>query len=163
VSRLRPGDLLAGLAGVALLVSLFLTWYTVVLPTGNPDAPALNLEVTGWEAFAVIDILLALAAAVGIAVAVVTALRRTPALPVALGVIAVLAGALATLLVVIRILNQPGPNEFVEVAIGAWLGLAGAMGLVAGGWWATADERNRGVPAPRVEVRPAPPPGPAAS
>jgi hypothetical protein len=155
VTRLRPGDLLAGLAGVALLVSLFLPWYTVV-PAGNPD-------LTGWQSFAVIDVLLALAAAVGIAVAVVTAVRRTPALPVALDVIAVLAGALATLLVAIRILNQPGPNEFLDVAFGAWLGLAGAVGITAGGWWATADERNRGVPAPRVEVRPAPPPGPPAS
>jgi uncharacterized membrane protein len=158
VSRLRPGDLLAGLAGALLLFSLFQPWYVPPAPDA-PDAPG----VSGWQAFAVIDILLAAAALLGIALTAVTVARRTPTLPVALSVLSVLVGAVATLLVLVRIVNQPGDNEALDVTYGAWLALAGAVGLTAGGWWATADERNRGVPAPRVEVRPTPPPGPAAS
>jgi uncharacterized membrane protein len=154
VNRLQPGDLLAGLAGALLLGSLFAPWYA---PTDD------SAELSGWQAFAVIDILLALAALLGIALAVVTAARRTPTLPVALSVLGVPVGALATLLVLVRIVNQPGANDAVAVSYGAWLALAGTVALTAGAWWATADERSRGVPAPHVEVRPAPPPGPAAS
>jgi hypothetical protein len=145
---LKPGDWLAGLGGLALLVSLFLPWYSV---TG------VGRDLTGWQSFAVIDVLLALAALVGIALAVSTALRRTPAVPVALGVIGGPVGALATLLVLIRLLDPPGPNELLDPGAGVWIALAGALALAAGAWWSLGDERNRGVPAAPVEARPAPP------
>jgi hypothetical protein len=145
---LRPSDWLAGIGGAVLLVSLFLPWYDV---HGAPR------HLTGWQAFSVIDILLAIAAVLGIALAVSTAVRRTPAVPVALGVIGVIAGALATLLVLVRVLDPPGPNELLDVAAGAWIALAAAAGLAAGCWRSIADERNRGVPDPPVEIRPAPP------
>lgn len=148
VRWLKPGDWLAGLGGLALLVSLFLTWYSV---TGA------SRELTGWQSFSIIDVLLALAALLGIALAVTTATRRTPAVPVALGVIAGPVGALATVLVLIRLLDPPGPNELLDLGPGVWLALAGAAAVAAGAWWSIGDERNRGVPAPPVEVRPAPP------
>jgi hypothetical protein len=89
-------------------------------------------------------------------VLVVTVTRRRPALPVSLAVLGSVAGAIATLLVLVRILDQPGPNEFVDVAAGAWVALAGAIGVAAGCWLSMADERNRGVPPVPVELRPAP-------
>ena len=145
---LKPGDWLAGLGGLVLLASLFLTWYAVA-GTGR--------DLTAWQSFSVIDVLLALVALLGIALAVTTAVRRTPAVPVALGVIAGPAGAIATLLVLIRLLDPPGPNELLDLGPGVWLALAGAAAVAAGAWWSIGDERNRGVPAPPVEVRPAPP------
>ena len=151
---LRPGDALAALGGVLLVVSLFLPWYSVKLPSG---APAAGRDLTGWQAFSVIDILLALAGLVGIGLAVTVVTRRTPAVPVAFAVVGSVIGVLAVLLVLVRILDQPGPNQFLDVAVGAWIALAGALGLTAGAWRSISDERNRGVrPAP-VELRPTPP------
>jgi hypothetical protein len=143
---LKPGDWLAGLGGLVLLVSLFLTWYSVS-----------DRDLTAWQSFAVIDVLLALAALVGIALAVTTAVRRTPAVPVALGVLGAPVGVVATLLVLLRLLDPPGPNELLDLGPGVWLALAGAAAVAAGAWWSLGDERNRGVPAPSVEARPAPP------
>jgi hypothetical protein len=154
---LRPGDLLAGGGGVLVLVSLFLPWSSVTLPSA--DAPALGRELTGWQAFSVIDLLLALVGLVGIGVALTTATRRTPALPLAVAVIASTTGVLAVLLVLVRILDQPGPNQFLDVSVGAWLALAGTLGLTGGAWRSIADERNRGVQPAPVELRPAPPAG----
>jgi hypothetical protein len=142
---LKPGDWLAGLGGLVLIVSLFLAWYTV---SGH--------NLTGWQSFSVIDVLLCLAGLLGVALAVATAVRRTPAVPVALGVLTGPIGALATLLVLIRIVDPPGPNEFISLCAGAWIALAGALAMTAGAWWSLGDERNRGVPGVPVEARPAP-------
>jgi hypothetical protein len=144
---LRGGDVLAAAAGIVLLVALFLPWYTVS-PTRE--------RLTGWQAFSIIDVLLAIAAVFGPAVAVSVMTRRSPTLPLALGTVGALAGAFAVILVLVRILDQPGPNQFLSVAAGAWVGLAGAVGLTAGCWWSIADERNRGVPPVPSELRPAP-------
>ena len=88
----------------------------------------------------VTDLLLALAALIAIALAVVTATRRSPALPVAASVITAALGALATLLVLYRIVNQPGPNEFIEVKLPAFLGFLCVLAIAAGGWLSMRDE-----------------------
>jgi multisubunit Na+/H+ antiporter MnhB subunit len=147
LNRLRQGDLIAGVGGVALLAVMFLEWY------GAGGAVARN----AWEAFSITDLILALTAVSGIALAVITATRRSPALPVALSVITATLGALATLLVFYRILNQPGPNEFVDVKLGAFLGFLSVLAIAIGGWLATRDEQWEEAPVP-TDVRPAPPP-----
>jgi hypothetical protein len=148
LTRLRPADWVAGLGGVALLVSLFLPWY---------DVTGVERHLTGWQAFSVIDVILALAAVVGIAVAVTGAVRRTPTMPVGFAVLGVPVGALAVLLALVRVLDPPGPNDLLDLAVGSWLGLVGALAVAAGAWWSMADERNRRAPEVPVEVRPAPP------
>ena len=150
----RKGETLAAAGAVALLVSLFVPWYGL-----GP----LPLSATGWEAFAVLDLLLAAMALLGLAVPV-TALRyRTPAIPVGVALIAAGTGMLVTLLVLYRLLDPPGPNDLVELRGGAWLGLAGVVAIAAGGWVAMADERMETAEVPYVPARPAPaaeaPPG----
>jgi peptidoglycan/LPS O-acetylase OafA/YrhL len=140
--KVRPGEVLAGLGGVALLASLFTSWYS-----GG---------VSGWEAFASVDVLLALAAVVGIVLLVAQATQRRPGWPVALGVAASTLGLLAVLLVLLRIVDKPDTDG---LAGGAWLGLLAAVALFAGAWWSMGDDRNRRVPEPHVELRPAPPAG----
>jgi uncharacterized membrane protein len=138
----RPGEVIAGIGGVLLLASLFTSWY--------------EGGVSGWAALSVIDVILALIALLGIALLVTQATLRRPGWPVALSVLASAFGFIAVLLVLLRIVDLP---ETEGLAGGVWLALAGAVALVAGAWRAMADERNRNVPEPRVEVRSAPPAG----
>ena len=64
-------------------------------------------------------------------------------------------GAFTTLLVLYRILNQPGPNEFVAVELGAFLGFLSVLAVAAGGYLAMRDEAWEEPPMP-TEVRPTP-------
>ena len=154
MGRLRPADLVAGAGGLALVASLFLHWYGVdVLFTGGPP---LRAEVTAWQAFGVVDVVLAALALVPLALVFFQATRPSPALPVLFSVLSVIAGLLATVIVAVRLLDQPGPNEAVELEPGAWLGLVAAALIAAGGWWSARDERMPGHPTPPIEHQPAP-------
>jgi hypothetical protein len=156
--RLHAGEWLAAAGAVALLGSLFLDWYAV---RAGPGAPVLPL--TGWEAFGVVDALLALVAACGLALAAVTATQRGPALPLAAGVVAAVSGTAGVLLVALRLLDRPGPDDLVALRPGAFAGLLGALGVAAGAWLALRDEAPR-VPreAAVPELRPTPPREPEA-
>ncbi len=147
--RVRIGEIVAGVAGVVLLLSLFLEWYTV---RGRAEG------LTAWSAFSFVDLLVCLVALLGIALAVSQVVGRGPALPVAIGVITSTLGLAATLLVLYRILNQPGPNDAIGVGAGAWVGLAACLGVFLGAWLSLSDERPRpSDPVPPVpERRPTP-------
>jgi hypothetical protein len=143
--RLRAGEVVAALAGGALLASLFLPWY------GD--------DLSGWGVLAVIDVLLALVAVLALALAPVTAAQRAPAVSLAVAVLVTIAGALAALLVVFRAIALPDGADGREW--GLWLALAGTLGVVAGGCLAMADERlSRPGRHTDASGRPAPPPAP---
>jgi hypothetical protein len=163
VSRLRPADLVAGAGGLVLLVSLFLPWYGVSIQTprrpGSGPIAAYVIgrpHATAWQAFSVTDVLLALAALLAIGLVVVTATSTGPAKPVAFTVMSGVASLLAVLLIAYRLLNQPGPNDLVEVRGGAWLGFAAALVMFVGSWAAMRDERTPGAAPPEIPRRPAP-------
>ena len=141
--RLRVGEWVVGASGLLLLVALFLPWYElgegiVVGPTDVLDAHA-----SAWDAFTVLDLLLALGALAAIAVVFVTAAQATPALPLALESLVVLFGLLLLVLVVFRLADPPdGSFEGIDRAVGAWLGLAAVLGIAGGGLGAMRDERR---------------------
>jgi len=137
MGRLRAADLTAGAGGAALLASLFLHWYR--RPPG---------EVTGWQAFAVLDLVLAALALVPLALVVLQATRTSPALPVAFSVLSVVAGALAALLVALRLAFPP---DAAGRELGAWLALLAALVLLAGAWRSLRVEAVPNVPAAPVE------------
>jgi hypothetical protein len=149
MGRLRGGDVVAGAGGLALVVSLFLDWYGL---------GRLDLGASGWEAFSVLDVVLALLALVPLALVATQATRDSPSLPVAFSVLATVAGFLAALLILYRVINQPGPNDLVTVELGAWVGLAASVAIAAGGWRSMRVEAMPGVPAPPIEDLPAPAP-----
>ena len=138
--RLRAGEWLAAAGGVALIASLLvLPWYG---------------EASGFEAFAVIDVLLALIAVVAIALGILQATQDGPAKPVAAGVLSVPLGFLGVLLVLYRLLDQPGAGS---VQAGAFVGLAATVAIAVGAWRSIGDERVRGLPpGPEPELRPSP-------
>ena len=116
--RLRLGEWLTAVSGGALLLSLFVPWYGSEPPaTGSSSA---------WEALAVIDVALALVAACGVLLSIVTATQRVPAVPIALSAVVTLFAILGAVLVLVRALDLPGGVDGPRV--GAWLGLAGTPG-----------------------------------
>ena len=137
--RLRDGEWIALAGAIALVASLWLHWYGV--------GPA---EATGWQAFGILDVVLVLLALVPVALAVTQATRTSPAIPVFFSSMTLLAGLLAALLILIRIVFQPGPNELVSVQPGAWLGFAAALVVALGGWRSVRVEAMPAIPEPPV-------------
>lgn len=133
-------------------------------------------EATGWQAFAVTDVALAVLAAFGVALLLVTATQRTVAVPIALSGLTALAGSVALLLAGARLLVEVSPDGAAGALVdttrraGSWLGVAAAAGLALGGWLAMRDERlsrpgkqtdatgRPGAPPHVPESLPAPPP-----
>jgi hypothetical protein len=150
--RLRDGEWIAGAGAVALLASMFLHWYGIEL------LDAVSLEATAWQAFGVLDVVLVLLALVPVALVFLQATRESPAIPVFFSVMTLLAGLLAALLILYRIVNQPGPNEIVDVQLGAWLGFVAALVVAAGGWRSTRVEPVPGQPPRPIEEQPLPAP-----
>src|SRR4051794_16058300 len=112
--RVRVWEWLTGLAGLVLLVSLFLPWYG----TGGETA-------SGWESFAVVDIVLAIAALGAIALPLLAAAQRTAAVPQAMTALLMPFALVAALLALIRVLNLPGDASDREV--GVWVGAIAAV------------------------------------
>ena len=121
--RLHAGEWLAAAGGALLLASLFLAWFA---GTGS------RASVTGWQAFAAVDVVLALVGACALALAAVTAAWLGPGLPVAMTVLTAVAGSAGVLLVAVRLLDEPGPDVLLAPRAGAWVGLAGALAIVGG-------------------------------
>ena len=159
MERLRAGEWIAGAGGVALIASLFLHWYGLDFPDESLTGlvpEGVSTEATGWQAFGVLDVVLVALALVPLALVVLQATRESPSVPVAFSVFSVLAGLLATLLILIRLIDQPGPNELVAVEAGAWLGLVAAILVAIGGWRSLRAEDIAGVALPPVEHQPTP-------
>ena len=119
---MRAGELVEALGGLGLLVAGFLPWYSV----GGANA-------TAWQAFSVTDIVLAAAAVVGLSVGVCVLFGISVSYPVAGSSAAVGFGFVATVLIVLRLLNPPGPGD-PTVEIGAWIGLISAAAITVGGY-----------------------------
>ena len=157
--RVRVGEWLAAVSGVALLVSLFLPWYSSEVCVGSYlDTVRGSLHVcpslSGWESLSAIDILLAFVAASGVLLAVVTATQPVPAVPIALSALVSLSGLIGLVLVLLRALDLPdwaGTREW-----GLWLGLAGTIGIIAGSLLAMRKESLPGAAPVEVEAIPAP-------
>lgn len=150
--RLRTGDLIVGIAGVFLIVSLFLPWYGFdgTLPDGTPFALPEH-ETTGWEALSWADFVLLAAGLLGIVLVVLTATQRTVAIPIAVATIGTILALVVLAIVVYKLTRLPGtpaavPDQLasaVDAARRGGLWLAGAAALLAlvGGAVAMRDER----------------------
>jgi hypothetical protein len=153
-SRLTTGDMIAGVGGVVLLISLFLPWYGVSVDVAGFSA---SETATGWEVLGFIDILLFLIAVAAIAI---VAARAAGALADDLPapVILLALGALALLLVLYRIIDIPTDGDVpaqVDLSrkVGIFIALIGAAAVGYGGWRTNAES-----PAGRVVPAADPPP-----
>jgi hypothetical protein len=121
-STLASGELVGALGGLGLLVSSFLPWYS-----------AGGESVTAWQAFSVVDILIAAAAAASLVLALVVVARLSVSYPVAGNAIALLFGFIALAVIVYRLIDPPGSGSPTR-DVGAWLGLASAAAVTVGAY-----------------------------
>lgn len=135
-SRLSFGEIVSAASGLALLVFMFVPWY-------RNDRGFDLQSLSAWKAFALIDLVLFVAAALAIGLAAARAARAMPPnLPASPATIVAAAGALAALLVLYRIVELPDPGvEGVEIGrkIGVYLGLIASLGIALGGLTAISE------------------------
>jgi hypothetical protein len=173
--------MIAAACAALLFLVIWLPWFGVESVT-VPNFAGGTTEIGGgtanaWNSFETftfppaIDFLMLLTIIVAIGLAVLTMTQRTVALPLSASVLVTFLGGLCALCVLYRILNQPGPNEVVEVKYGAYLGFLLCVGIAFGGWMSMRDEgASFGSAASRIQAgmaaaaatpqRPAPPPAP---
>jgi hypothetical protein len=172
---LTPEQRLAALASLGLFASMLLPWYsktdTLVV---HGAAKAAETSLSAFQAFSFVEaaVLLVSAAVLGTLFARAEG-RRFP-LPGGDGVIVMIAGGWAALLIFYRLLDKPGlqGNERVTATVGVewgiFIALLLALGLAyAGGRMRALErpapplQRTRGAP-PRPPVRPLAPGDPSA-
>jgi hypothetical protein len=135
VNRLRTGEKIAGAAAVLLFLDLFLNWYSVDLGgafRAAAKSAGVDTSVSGWQAFSWTDLLVLLTVLAALAMVFVRGTGRSVNLPASLPLIVAGLGAFATLVVLYRIVNQPGPNDVINVEYGAYLGLILVAALTYG-------------------------------
>jgi hypothetical protein len=171
IERPTPGEQVAGIAGLALILTMFLfAWYGI-------DVPGVN----GFDAFDAFgdwfNIILVFGAFAGMALALFgSGSERSP---VSLSVVTTVLGGLGTIILLIYIISPPGIPTFGEAApeidlsreFGVFLGLIELVALTVGGYMTMQEEgvsfgsaadrlsdRGGTPPQPHQQVPPPPPP-----
>jgi hypothetical protein len=174
IERPTPGEQVAGIAGLALILTMFLfAWYGV-------DVPGVN----GFDAFDAFgdwfNIILVFAAFAGMELAVFGS--GSERMPVSLSVVTTVLGGIATIILLIYIISPPGIPTFGEAApeidlsreFGVFLGLVELVALTVGGYMTMQEEgvsfgsaadrlsrpdtRQQQQPPPPQQQAPPPPP-----
>jgi hypothetical protein len=102
--------------------------------------------VTGWDGLTNVRWLILVTVACGLLLVFLQASRKAPALPVSFSVIVTVLAVLTVLALIYRVLiNEPGPDGYVDQQVGAFVGLVSSIALVYGGY---ASMRQEGI-APR--------------
>lgn len=147
--RLRVGEWVTGLCGAALFVLLFLPWYEVQRPVGGVNRLGTDvLDITPFEAYDVVDLLMVLLAGLAIGLVILTAAQRSHAPGIAADTLLMPIALILAVVVLLRVLNLPGELEpapggiaVVDQTIWAWLGVIAAFGVFGGALLAMRDER----------------------
>ena len=140
--RLRPQEWLAGVFGVVLLGSLFLDWF------GGRS---------GWQALAVLDVVLALTAVSALGLLAVTVAHRTQAVSTGAASMIGLTAIVGSVWLLVRV---AAPPDGAERDVGLWIGLAACLGLTGAALRSIRDDRFPQAvrDAARVELPPLPAP-----
>jgi hypothetical protein len=169
--RLRIGEWIVGIGGVLLLATTFLDWYDVesrrpVEAMHSAGVMVAEGSLSAWEAFSVIDVLIAFLAVLAIGAAVMAAAHNTPAVSLAMASMSVWIGLFTLIALLVRAIAMPDfaldgfviPDDDVSVAAGLWLGLGACALTVAGAFASIRDERFPRAARIEVPVETIPPP-----
>jgi len=128
------GDRRAFVAGLVLAVSSFTGWYT-----GTGEGMGVTVSVLGWHT----GTLGKLVFFIGLAVVILAVLREIGvAMPAALpeSLVAVGLGALATIVVLVRVIDIPDDFFFAGRGVGIWIALVSAIAVIAAGLLQASEE-----------------------
>lgn len=120
-SRLRQGEIVAGIGGIALFVFLFFDWFQGTDGWTSLASPEVGGGVTGF--------IVALASIAAITFAALAAMGKRLNVPVPRGGITLALGGLAMLIILWTIIVAP---EGAEIKFGLFLGLAAAVAITVG-------------------------------
>jgi cytochrome bd-type quinol oxidase subunit 2 len=128
-SRLRRGELLAGTSAVLLAIFMVgVTWYGAGAGKSGSQ--------TGWQALTDLRWLLLVTIVAAVALVVLQATRRAPAIPVTMSLVVMLLGIVTVVALIYRVLINPPPHQ----QAGAYLGLLSAVGIAVGGYLSLRQE-----------------------
>jgi len=134
-SKVSLGEMIAGISALALFIFMFLPWYELESVAGFDVGGA---DANAWESFSFIDVLLLLVVIIVVGLVLARAADAMPDLPQPAGLIIEVAGGLALLLILFRLIFTPDVDAAVDVdlgrQIGIFLGLVAAGGIAYGGW-----------------------------
>lgn len=149
LDRLSRGEQIAAVSAVLLFIFMFFDWFGVEVS----GVPGFSGEVAGgggsaWDALDVIPIFLMAAIVVAIGVAIVRVTDADLEPPISLNAIVAALGILAALLILYRIIDQPGSgaSDFggvdvnVTLKVGIFLAFAASVGIAYGGYSAMREE-----------------------
>jgi hypothetical protein len=128
------GERLGILSGVVLAVSAFTGWYS-----GDGSDQGVSIAVLGWNA----GVLGKLVFFIGLAVVLVLALRELgiqPPAAVPESLVTIALGAVATIMVLVRLIDIPDDFFFAGRGIGLWISLVAAVGVVVAGLLQASEE-----------------------
>jgi hypothetical protein len=131
-----PGEWLAWLGGLVLALSSFMGWYSV-------SGLGFSAAVLGWHT----GVLGKLVFFIGLAVLALLALRASgielpPGIPV--GMVIAFLGAIATIFVLVRLIDIPDDFAPAGRSIGVWIALLAALLLIVAGLLRAAQEIGPG-------------------
>jgi hypothetical protein len=136
--RPSPGEQLAGIAGLALILTMFIfSWFGFNVPGSPPGLDAFE-AFDDW-----VDIILVFAAFGGMSLALFgTGVAR---LPISLSVVTTVLAGLSVIVVLIYVISPPGKAVLGEsinlgTEFGVWLGLIEAIALTLGGYMTMQEE-----------------------
>jgi hypothetical protein len=120
---IEAGTVVAAIGAIALLVGLFLDWYS---PGGFGGDGA-----SAWTVFEIVDLLLALLA-LGVLLAVVSAVAPSARMPHLPAWTIAGAGLAALVIVVTSLVNDPPAAVGASLEEGIWISFGGAVLMVVG-------------------------------
>ena len=141
VNRLRTGERIAGIAGIALIIIMLLNWWSAPDISGAEANIASQFGVdtnfNAWQAADFMDIIWFITAVAAVALGAMAASQTAVNLPVALSAVVTGLGGLSTLLILYRLIDTPYD---LDRSYGVFLGLIAAAAITYGGWTAMQEE-----------------------